>query len=286
MVLCGFSAERFSQSPSGFKRLERNMDACGSIGSDRVRRRSAVDKPRVDRGVVVKIHIGIESEDLVGQFEDGGSAVLITAPRVVQVTNMWLSLAVNADSGIKTINELMAAAKANPGKYNYATHGALSTQRLFMSRLLKAFPGVDLPHVSYTSGHEVSTALLGRHVTSGFGVTTNQKPYVLSGDFTMIGVSSPERLAEFPDVPTFAEQIGPEYTFASSHGLVAPKRVPEDRILTMQNLVKEALADPDVQAKFAKAGLTTDYLSAEDFQKALDNMWKTIGDIMRENKFN
>ena len=180
----------------------------------------------------------------------------------------------------------MAAAKANPGKYNYATHGALSTQRLFMSRLLKAFPGVDLPHVSYTSGHEVSTALLGRHVTSGFGVTTNQKPYVLSGDFTMIGVSSPERLAEFPDVPTFAEQIGPEYTFASSHGLVAPKRVPEDRILTMQNLVKEALADPDVQAKFAKAGLTTDYLSAEDFQKALDNMWKTIGDIMRENKFN
>ena len=205
---------------------------------------------------------------------------------VVQVTNMWLSLAVNADSGIKTINELMAAAKANPGKYNYATHGALSTQRLFMSRLLKAFPGVDLPHVSYTSGHEVSTALLGRHVTSGFGVTTNQKPYVLSGDFTMIGVSSPERLAEFPDVPTFAEQIGPEYTFASSHGLVAPKRVPEDRILTMQNLVKEALADPDVQAKFAKAGLTTDYLSADDFQKALDNMWKTIGDIMRENKFN
>lgn len=135
---------------------------------------------------------------------------------VVQVTNMWLSLAVNADSGIKTINELMAAAKATPGKYNYATHGALSTQRLFMSRLLKAFPGVDLPHVSYTSGH----------------------------------------------------------------------RVPEDRILTMQNLVKEALADPDVQAKFAKAGLTTDYLSAEDFQKALDNMWKTIGDIMRENKFN
>ena len=182
---------------------------------------------------------------------------------VVQVTNMWLSLAVNADSGIKTINELMAAAKANPGKYNYATHGALSTQRLFMSRLLKAFPGVDLPHVSSVGGI-----------------------IVLSGDFTMIGVSSPERLAEFPDVPTFAEQIGPEYTFASSHGLVAPKRVPEDRILTMQNLVKEALADPDVQAKFAKAGLTTDYLSAEDFQKALDNMWKTIGDIMRENKFN
>ena len=205
---------------------------------------------------------------------------------VAQVTVMWLSLAVNGDSGIKDIKGLMEAAKANPGKVNFATHGALSTQRLFMTRLLKAFPDVSLPHVGYTSGHEVSTALLGRHITSAFGVTTNQKPYVLSGDFTMIGVSSPQRLPDFPDVPTFAEQIGDEYTFASSHGLVAPKRVPNDRIETMQNLLKEALADPDVQAKFAKAGLTTDYLPADQFQTAVNDMWKIIGDIMKENKFN
>ncbi len=205
---------------------------------------------------------------------------------VAQVTVMWLSLAVNSDSGIKDIKGLIEAAKANPGKVNFATHGALSTQRLFMARLLKAFPDVTLPHVSYTSGHEVSTALLGRHITSAFGVTTNQKPYVESGDFTMIGVSSPQRLPDFPDVPTFAEQIGDEYTFASSHGLVAPKRVPNDRIETMQNLLKEALSDPDVQAKFAKAGLTTDYLPADRFQTAINGMWKTIGDIMKENKFN
>ena len=199
---------------------------------------------------------------------------------------MWLSLAVKSDSGIKTINELMEAAKANPGKYNFATHGALSTQRLFMLRLMKAYPGVELPHIAYTSGHDVSTAVLGGHVTSGFGVTTNQKPYVLSGDFTMIGVSSPERLAEFPDVPTFAEQVGPEYTFASSHGLLAPKRVPNDRVEKMQNLVKEALADPDVQAKFAKAGLTTDYLPADEFQKVLNDMWAMMGTIVKENKLN
>ncbi len=205
---------------------------------------------------------------------------------VVQITNMWLSLAVKSDSGIKTINELMEAAKANPGKYNFATHGALSTQRLFMLRLMKAYPGVELPHIAYTSGHDVSTAVLGGHVTSGFGVTTNQKPYVLSGDFTMIGVSSPERLAEFPDVPTFAEQVGPEYTFASSHGLLAPKRVPNDRVEKMQNLVKEALADPDVQAKFAKAGLTTDYLPADEFQKVLNDMWAMMGTIVKENKLN
>lgn len=206
---------------------------------------------------------------------------------VAQISVMWLSLSVNSDSGIKNLADLMEAAKAAPGKINFATHGALSTQRLFMTRLLKAFPGVNLPHISYTSGHEVATALLGRHVTSAFGVTTNHRPYVESGDFTMIGVSSPQRLPNFPDVPTFAEQLGDdEYVFPSAHGLVAPRRVPDDCVMTMQNLLKEALADPDVQAKFAKADLTTDYLPAAEFQTVLEKMWKTIGEIMKENKFN
>ena len=201
---------------------------------------------------------------------------------VVQITNMWMSLAVNADSDIKDIRGLMEAAKANPGKVNYATHGAYSTQSLFMRRILKTFPGVDLPHITYASGQEVSTALLGRHVTSGFGVTTNQKPYVLSGDFRMIGVTSPERLPEFPDVPTFAEQAGPEYVFGSPHGLLAPRRVPDERVEIMQNLVKEALADPGVKAKFAKAGLSTDYLSAAEFQKVVDKTWEFLGETIKE----
>ena len=198
---------------------------------------------------------------------------------VVQITNMWMSLAVTADSDIRG---LMEAAKANPGKVNYATHGAYSTQSLFMRRILKTFPGVDLPHITYASGQEVSTALLGRHVTSGFGVTTNQKPYVLSGDFRMIGVTSPQRLPEFPDVPTFAEQAGPEYVFGSPHGLLAPRRVPDERVEIMQNLVKEALADPGVKAKFAKAGLSTDYLSAAEFQKVVDKTWEFLGETIKE----
>lgn len=204
---------------------------------------------------------------------------------VAQITNMWLSIAVNKDSGITDLNGLFEMAKKEPGKYNYATHGALSTQRIFMSNVLKAYPDVNLPHISYTSGHDVSTALLGKHVTAGFGVTTNQKPYVASGDFTMIGVSSPERLEEFPNVPTFKEQLGNNdaFVFASSHGWLAPKKTPDSCIITMQNLLKEALADTDVQEKFKKAGLTTDYLPAAEFQKVVDNIWTYIGTTLKEN---
>lgn len=204
---------------------------------------------------------------------------------VAQITNMWLSLSVNKDSGITDVKELFEKAKNEPGKYNYATHGALSTQRIFMTSVLKAFPDVDLPHISYTSGHDVSTALLGKHVTAAFGVTTNHKPYVASGDFTMIGVTSPERLEEFPDTPTFKEQLGGDdkFVFASSHGLLAPKKTPESCIIAMQDLIKEALADPDVQEKFKKAGLTTDYLPAAEFQKVVDSLWDFIGKTLKEN---
>lgn len=205
---------------------------------------------------------------------------------VAQITNMWYSLAVSTDSGITDLKGLMEKAKANPGKFNFATHGAFSTQRLLMLRMLKQFPGVELPHVAYTSGHEVSTALLGRHITSAFGVITNQKPYVESGDFTIIGVSSPERLAEYPNVPTFAEQIGAGGIFPSPHGLIAPKRVPNDRVEKMQSLIQEALADPDVQAKFAKAGLSTDFLPAGEFQKVVDDVWNIIGEVLKENNLN
>ena len=102
----------------------------------------------------------------------------------------------------------------------------------------------------------------------------------------VIAVCGAQRDPNYPDAPTFKEMFGDGFVFDSVYGIVAPLKTPKDRIERLQSLIKEALSDPDVQAKFAKAGLTTDYLSAEDFQKALDNMWKTIGDIMRENKFN
>ena len=203
---------------------------------------------------------------------------------VAQITDMILSLAVRTDSGITNFQELLDALKKDPDKVNFASHGAFSSQRLYMLKLQKK-TGVEVPHVTYTSGHEVSTALLGGHIFSAFGVTTNQLPYVEAGNFRVIGVTSKERAKELPDTPTFAEQFGndPDLVYPSPHGLIAPARTPDDRVITMQNLIKEALADPTVQAKFAKAGLTCDYLPHDEFQKVMNNMWTTVGTILKDN---
>lgn len=201
---------------------------------------------------------------------------------IAQITNMWLSLAVRSDSGIKDIHGLMKLAEQNPGTVTFATFGALSIQRMLMERMLKLFPGTRLPHVSYPSGYAVSLALRDGRITTAFGVTINHKPFVQSGEFTLIGVSSPVRLPDFPDVPTFAEQLNDEFTFAASHGLIAPAGVPEDRIRILQELIKKALSDPWVQAEFAKAGLTADYLPSKQFQAVLENMWESIGVIFAD----
>lgn len=204
---------------------------------------------------------------------------------VVAITDMNLSLAVRSDSGIKNVHDLFAALKTDPKSVNFSSHGAFSSQRLFMLKLQKKFPGMEMPHVTYTSGHEVSTALLGNHIFSAFGVTTNQLPYVKSGDFRIIGVTSAKRLPELPDAPTFAEQFDndPELIFPSVHGLIAPKRTPDDKIIVMQNLVKEALENHDVQAKMAAAGLTCDYAPHDQFQAIMDKTWETVGGILKEN---
>ena len=202
---------------------------------------------------------------------------------VAQITDMIMSIAVRKDSGITDFKGLLEAYKKNPDKVNYATHGAFSGQRIFMLILQKK-TGVALPHVTYTSGHEVSTALLGGHIFSGFGVTTNQLPYVQAGNFQVIGVTSKTRAKELPDVPTFAEQFNdPALVYPAAHGLIAPARTPDDRVIVMQNLIKEALADPTVQAKFAKAGLTCDYLPHNEFQNVMNDVWTKIGTTIKEH---
>lgn len=205
---------------------------------------------------------------------------------VAQVMVLWPSLAVRTDSPYKTFQEFMDAAKANPGKINYATHGALSTQRLFMSRILnKKFPDYNVPHIAYASGHEISTAVLGGHVVSAFGSTSNHTPYVASGEFRILGVASPNRLKEFPDVPTFKEMLGDEFVFASSHGLVAPVKTPDDKVKAMQDLIKEALADATVQEKLYKAGMHSDFMAAGEFQELILDYNRIIGETLKTISF-
>ena len=127
---------------------------------------------------------------------------------------------------------LYRGAQKNPADIVYGSTGAITTQRLYLTKLLQRFHnGLKIRHAAYGSGHEVSTALLGKHITAGFQVPANVLPYVESGDFATIAVTRKTRHPSLPDTPTFreiyADRLSPEdeqwIDMGSWHGLVAPE---------------------------------------------------------------
>jgi tripartite-type tricarboxylate transporter receptor subunit TctC len=224
-----------------------------------------------------------------------GSTSLITLPLikrvgftlddfrpVANISDMPLTFCVLTSSGIKTFQEWMDKAKAEPGKYSYGSPAPISSQRLVMTTLVKEkFPGVQIQHVPYASGHEVNTALLGDHIKAAFGVPGTNRNYLKSGEFTLLAVTSPKRLAEYPNVPTFAEMYGDRYIWSAFHGLFVPKKTPNEVVEKLDGIVRAALSDPEVLAKFDKIGTSADYRNSRDFTESINNLRKFIEEAVK-----
>ena len=192
---------------------------------------------------------------------------------VADITDMPLTFCVRSDAGINTFEEWIVQAKEHPGQYNYGSPGSITSQRQFLSVLLKdKFPDVSVNHVPYASGHEVNTALLGNELKAAAGVPGTNQNYLKSGEFKLLAVSSKNRLAEYPDAPTFAELYGDKYYWVSFHGIFVKKGTPDAIVQALSNIVGEALADPEVQQKFQKIGITTDYKNSKDFAAFLETV--------------
>lgn len=212
---------------------------------------------------------------------------------VAQITVMELVFATSASSGLDTFAKFLERAKSDSANTVYATTGAITTQRLYLTKLLDRFhKDIQLRHTAYGSGHEVSTALLGKHITAGFQVPTNVLPYVESGDFKAIAISRAERSPDLPDTPTFRElyagQLKPEdekwIDLGFWHGLVTSNKVPDENIAAFQPLLLKALQDPDVIAKFKKVGLSIDYLGPKEFGEVIQTSSDLVDEILAGRK--
>ena len=217
---------------------------------------------------------------VVPQYKKCGFTYKDLAP-VAQVNVFTMGWGVRADSGIASVQDLMDKAKAERGKYSLASPGAFTAQRFYHANVMKLFPESDLPYVAYNGGAEIVTALLGNHISAGFTPVVNFKPHK---DIRVIAVCGAQRDPNYPDAPTFKEMFGDGFVFDSVYGIVAPLKTPKDRIERLQSLIKEALSDPDVQAKFAKVNMTTNYLPADEFGKVIEGYYKLFEEPIRKAK--
>ena len=136
-----------------------------------------------------------------------------------------------------------------------------------------------MPYVAYNGGGELVTALLGGHISVAYTPVANFLPH--KDAIRVIAVSSAKRDAYYPDAPTFVEQVDKNLVFDSVYGIVGPRRIPADRVERLQELFKEALADPGVQAKLQQVYIRPSYLPGAEFGKVL----KQYSDLFEDDVY-
>jgi tripartite-type tricarboxylate transporter receptor subunit TctC len=173
-------------------------------------------------------------------------AVLATVPLV---------LVVNPSLPAKNVKELLAYAKANPGKLNYGSAGNGSTLHL-AGELLVSETGIDIKHVPYRGTGPLITDMIGGSVQLGFVSISQVAQQVKAGTLRALAVSTPARSPALPDVPTLAESGVPKYSFDAWIALIGPAGLPKPIIDSDYAAVKAAIVSPEAQSVLAAQGLT------------------------------
>jgi len=178
----------------------------------------------------------------------------------VQVFNM---LAVNNDLPVRSVQELVAYAKKNPGKLSNGSSGNGTTGHLG-GELFKFMTGTDIVHVPYKGSPQAINDLMAGNIQVMFDNVPSIGPHVKAGRVRGLGVSAPKRAAQFPDLPTIAEAV-PGYETNSWGGVIGPAKLPKDIVSRLTVEIRKALASPAVAERYRQLDTEPDGAGPEAF---------------------
>jgi len=184
-------------------------------------------------------------------------------------------------ANIRSLRDLIAYAKANPGKLNYASQGTGSIGHLVMERI-KALTGINVVHVAYRGAAPAYNDLMAGHIQM-MSTSLGALPYIKAGRMRGISVGAPRRVAELPDVPTFIEEGLTGYVAGSWLGLAGPPRLPQAITDRMSATIKATLQHPEVLTKLRTLGTEPEYLPQAEFTARVQGDFDMWGKVMREN---
>lgn len=173
-------------------------------------------------------------------------------------------LCVNPAVPVKTVGELVALAKQQPGKLNYSSPGNGTPGHLALE-MLKTLSGAKLVHVPYKGAAQATTDLVGGQVQAGFVVESTAIPLIKAGKLRALAISSAARSPQLPDVPTVAESGYSGFNVVSWIGLAGPAHMPHDIVATLSAQVLKIIHTPEVSARITGLGLTASPAGADEF---------------------
>jgi len=163
-------------------------------------------------------------------------------------------LAVKVDSNFKTLQDVVTAARKDPGKLNFGAINPGSTQNL-SAHLLKQVSGIDVAIVPYKTTPDLATAVLRGDVDVGFDFYAGLQAVISDNQVRIIATSGEQRNPLLRDVPTAKESGFPDYIVTSWNGLASAAGMPAQTLATLNQLINTALADPAVQATASTLGM-------------------------------
>jgi tripartite-type tricarboxylate transporter receptor subunit TctC len=173
-------------------------------------------------------------------------------------------LVVNPDVPARSVSELVALAKRNPGKLNYASPG-VGTSLHLAGELFKLDTGTDIVHVAYKGGSQAQTDVMGGQVQMMFNVLPSALPQIQAGKLRALAVTSTTRSPSLPDVPTMIEAGVPGYSAVTWNGLLAPAGTPPEIVAKLDEAIVKAMRSPEVKALLAKLGQEPAWSTPDEF---------------------
>jgi tripartite-type tricarboxylate transporter receptor subunit TctC len=198
---------------------------------------------------------------------------------VAGISREPLAMEVHPSFPAKTVSELIAYAKANPGKINYASAGTGSSLHM-AGELFKLMAGVELVHVPYRGSPPALTDLLGGQVQLMFCPLPPSVEYVRSGRLRALAVTTAVRSQVLPDIPVVADFV-PGYEASAWYGIGAPKSTPAEIVNKLNSEINAGLADPKLKARLMELGSVVFAGSPSDFEKHLTEETEKWGKVIR-----
>ncbi len=247
---------------------------------------------------------GIAAGDIVAKSEPDGSTMLLMSNATAVSENLFkimpfdtskdfapvttlgffdIALVTKADSPYKTIAELLAFAKANPGKLNVGTINIGSTQNL-AAELFKSTANIDVQIVPFNGTPAVITALRGGQIDAAVEILGPVKTQIDAKAINALAVMGLKRAPSLPNVPTARESGLPSMNAASWNALAVSAKTPKDIVAKLHNAAEKALASPDVKKRLADLGVEAGASSPEVLGELLNAEIKRWGEVIARAK--
>ncbi|WP_333907537.1 Bug family tripartite tricarboxylate transporter substrate binding protein [Delftia acidovorans] len=201
-------------------------------------------------------------------------ANVLSAPQIIVV---------RSELPVKTLAELVAYAKANPGKLNYASSGNGSLQHV-TGAMLEQQAGIKMVHVPYKGTGPALQDLLGGQVDLTFGTAPPFMPHVQSGKLRVLAVTGAQRLPSLPDAPTTAEAGYAGVNATSWFAVFAPAATPKPVIDKLTADLKKVVENPAFKQKAQEQGATADYMSPQQLGAMVKTEWSNWAQVVKSSK--